>query len=110
MLLRLEKQEAGGKKQKICFQEKVTLYMNTLSQYYSHSTLHTPHSTQSALAVILNCPLGSAASLREELSTVNYQLSTIVGPTPTSSSPSAWRNTSVRAVSRYECRMAPYGW
>ena len=110
MLLRLEKQEAGGKKQKICFQEKVTLYMNTLSQYYSHSTLHTPHSTQTALAVILNCPLGSAASLREELSTVNYQLSTTSDPAPTSSSHATWRNTSVRAASRYEYHMVPYGW
>ena len=30
----------------ICFQEQVTLYMNTLSQYYSHSTLHIPHSSK----------------------------------------------------------------
>ena len=27
------------------FQEQVVLYMNPVSQYYSHSTFHTPHST-----------------------------------------------------------------
>ena len=27
------------------FQVQVTLYINTVSQYYSHSTFHIPHST-----------------------------------------------------------------
>ena len=56
--------EECGVWSEICFQEQVTLYMNTVSQYYSHSTLHIPHFTLTACRYSQLSTVRSALPLR----------------------------------------------